>query len=207
MPLYDATLPIREGMLIFPGDPPFQMTPFFSRGDGDPINLALVSMGTHLGTHVDAPAHYLDGGATVDEVPLEVLVGPGLILDMTGRPFVDRGALEDSDLNNHVRVLLKTDNGPKLSSAEFHTDYVYLTEDAADFLVERKALLVGIDYLSIEAYDNPDAPVHRTLLSAGVLLVEGLNMVEIPAGPCEIYCLPLRIAGADGAPARVLIRA
>jgi arylformamidase len=207
MPLYDATLPIRQGMLTFPGDPPFRMSPFFSRTQGDPFNLSLVSMGTHMGTHVDAPAHYLDGGATVDQIPLDVLIGPGVILDMTGRSFVDRRALEESNLDNHVRVLLKTDNGPKLSNSEFHTDFIQLTEDAAHLLVERKVLLVGIDYLSIEGYENPTAPVHRALLSSGVLVVEGLNLVQIPAGPCEIYCMPLKIAGADGAPARVLILA
>ena len=206
MPLYDATLPIREGMLTFPGDPPFKMQPFFQRAKGDPFDLALLSMGTHLGTHVDPPAHYLDGGATVDQVTLETMIGPGIVLDMTGRAAVDRRALEKSPLDGHIRVLLKTDNSPRLFDSTFRTDYVHLTEDGAAYLLERKVCLIGTDYLSIERYKAPGAPVHHRLLSAGVLVVEGVNLLEVPAGPCEIYCLPLSIVGADGSPARVIIR-
>ncbi len=206
MTLYDATLPIREGMITFPGDPPFSMKPLCLRQKGDSFNLAVLSMGTHLGTHVDPPAHYLDGAATVDQIPLDVLVGPGVILDMTGRKEVDRRALETSALENHVRVLMKTDNSAKLFDPEFTEDYTHLTEDAAAYLVELGVQLIGTDYLSIERYDSPGAPVHLTLLKAGVLVVEGLYLADIPPGPCEIYCLPLRLQGADGAPARVLIR-
>ncbi len=206
MALYDATMPIRHGMVTFPGDPSFKMEPFFQRAKGDPFNLALMSMGTHLGTHVDPPAHYLDSGATVDRIPLETLVGPGVVLDMTDRECVDRQALEASELGDHVRVLLKTDNSPRLHESTFHENYVYLTEDGAEYLVERSVCLVGNDYLSIEKYMNPGAPVHLTLLKAGILIVEGVNLVDVPPGPCEVFCLPLRIKGADGAPARVLIR-
>jgi arylformamidase len=206
MPLYDATLVIREGMLTFPGDPPFRMEPLRSRKNGDPFDLALMSMGTHLGTHVDPPAHYLDGGATVDRIPLETMMGPGIVLDMRGKNAIDRRALEDSDLKDQTRLLFRTDNGPKLLLPEFREDYVHVTEDAAQFLVERNVRLVGIDYLSIERYGNPGNPVHRTLLKAGILVVEGVYLEQIPPGPCEIYCLPLRIHGADGSPARVIIK-
>lgn len=206
MMLYDASLPIRKGMVTFPGDPPFEMKPFFERQKGDPFDLALLSLGTHIGTHVDPPAHYLDGGATVDQVPLETLVGPGIVLDMRGRREIDQKALEESPMGDHKRVLFKTDNGPLLLEDEFHEDYVHLTESGASFLVERGACLVGIDYLSIERYRNPGAPVHRTLLNAEILVVEGVNLIEVPPGDYEIFCLPLRIEGADGAPARVLLR-
>lgn len=206
MPLYDASVPIRPGMVTFPGDPLFKIEPFFQRHKGDPFDLALMSMGTHLGTHVDPPAHYLDGGSTVDRIPLEILVGPGVVLDMTGTAAVDRQALETSEMGEHRRVLLKTDNAPRLLESAFHEDYVHLTEDGAEYLVESGVGMVGIDYLSIERYNNPGAPVHRTLLRAGVLIVEGIHLLHVPPGPCEVYCLPLRIEGADGAPARVLIR-
>ena len=206
MKLYDASIPIRKGMVTFPGDPPFRMEPCFQREKGDPFDLALISMGTHLGTHVDPPAHYLDGGATVDEIPLNTLVGPGIVLDMRGVSQIDRHSLEDTPLGDHVRVLLKTDNGSLLLDPSFHEDYVHLTEDGASYLVEKGVSLVGIDYLSIERYQNPDAPVHRALLQAGVLIVEGVHLLEIPPGPYEIFCLPICIKGADGAPARVLLR-
>ncbi|MDQ7783098.1 MAG: cyclase family protein [Desulfomonilaceae bacterium] len=206
MPLFDATLPIRRGMLTFPGDPPFETEPVVQRRTGGEFNLARISMGTHLGTHVDPPAHYLEGGATADLIPLDHLVGPGIVLDMTGRTQVDRGALENSALGNHVRVLFKTDNSPRLLESEFHEDYVHLTEDGAAYLIDRGILMVGNDYLSIERYGNPGAPVHMALLKAGVLIVEGVHLLHVPVGPCEIFCLPLRIQGADGAPARVVIR-
>lgn len=205
MTLYDATLPLRSNMVTFPGDPPFEMTPFFQRGKGDRFNLCLVSMGTHLGTHVDPPAHYLDEGSTVDQIPLEVFVGPGIVLDMRGKRSIDRADLEEHPIGEYPRVLFKTDNGPKLLQTEFDENYVHLTRDGALYLVECGVRLVGIDYLSIEAYHNTNAPVHTILLESGVLVVEGVNLLEVPAGPCVIYCLPLRIEGGDGAPARVLV--
>jgi arylformamidase len=205
MTLYDATLLIHEGMLTFPGDPPFSMETVFERRKGDPFNLALMKVGTHLGTHVDPPAHYVEGGATVDAIPPEVMVGPGVILDMKSRPCVDRQALAESWTEDYRRVLLKTDNSPKLLKQDFDEDFVALTQDGAEFLVERGVKLVGIDYLSIEKYMTPGAPVHHILISAGVLIVEGLYLADIPAGPCQIYCLPMKIKGGDGAPARILI--
>jgi arylformamidase len=206
MKLYDATLPIQEGMVTFPGDPPFQIKPFFQRHKGDPFDLALMSIGTHLGTHVDPPAHYLDGGSTVDEIPLEILVGPGVVLDMRGKSLIDRQALEEAPLEDHVRVLFKTDNGPRLLQSSFHEDFVHLTEDGARYLVEKNVCLVGNDYLSIERYQNPGAPVHHILLEAGALVVEAVNLMEVPPGAYEIFCLPIKIKGADGAPARILLR-
>jgi arylformamidase len=206
MQLYDATLPLQEGMVTFPGDPPFQIKPFFQRHKGDPFDLALMSVGTHLGTHVDPPAHYLDGGATVDEIPLEILVGPGVVLDMRGKSQIDRQDLEQAPLEDHVRVLFKTDNGPRLLQSSFHEDFVHLTEDGARYLIENNVCLVGNDYLSIERYKNPGAPVHHILLEAGALVVEAVNLLEVPPGAYEIFCLPIKIKGADGAPARILLR-
>ena len=206
MELYDATLSIHKGMVTFPGDPPFEMQPCFQRSKGDPFDLALLSMGTHLGTHVDPPAHYLDGGTTVDEIPLEALIGPGVVLDMRGKSHIDRQALEEAPIENHKRVLLKTDNGHLLLEPSFRKDYIYITEDGARYLVERKLCLVGIDYLSIARYNNPGAPVHRTLMESGVVIVEGAHLLEVPAGAYEIFCLPLPVKGADGAPARLILR-
>jgi arylformamidase len=205
MPLYEATLPIHEGMLTFPGDPQFSLRPVSKICSGDPYSLSLMSIPTHAGTHVDPPAHYLDNGGTVDQIPLSVLVGLGIVLDMRGVKTIGRRELEMSALGNHRRALFKTDNGPRLRESVFREDYVHVTLEGADFLIERGILLVGIDYLSIEKYDAPDASVHKKLLGAGVLIVEGLNLVDIPAGPCKIYCLPLLLKGGDGAPARVLI--
>lgn len=206
MQLYDATLPIREGMVTFPGDPPFKIEPFFQKSKGDPFNLARMSLATHVGTHVDPPAHYLDGGRPVDEIPLTTLVGPAVVLDMRGRAQIDRAALQAVPLGDHKRVLFKTDNGPRLLEPGFHENFVHLTEDGARYLVERSVRLVGNDYLSIERFKNPGAPVHHILLEAGVLVVEGVHLLDVPPGAYEIFCLPLKIEGADGAPARILLR-
>jgi arylformamidase len=205
MPLYDATITLHEGMLLYPGDPPFKLQSRYRLADGGPFNLCEISMATQTGTHVDPPAHYFDRGAGVDQIPLSAMVGLGIVLDMRGRPYVDRKALADSPLDGQRRVLLKTDNSQRLQQTEFAADYVYLTEDGATFLVEKGVKLIGIDYLSIEKYQSSGAPVHRTLLTAGVLIVEGINLVDVPPGPCKIYCLPLKIKDGDGSPARVLI--
>jgi arylformamidase len=206
MVLYDVTVPLRTGIVTFPGDPSFSMSPYFERKKGDPFDLALLSMGTHIGTHVDPPAHYLDGGATVDQIPLDTLIGEAFILDMRGRKTIDANDIDKSFPPDARRVLFKTDNGPLLFKNEFHEDYVSLTEKGARFLAEKGVCLVGTDYLSIERYKNSGAPVHKTLLKTGALIVEGLNLMDIPAGRYEIFCLPLLIQGADGAPARVILR-
>lgn len=205
MALYDVTVPLRIGMVIFPGDPPFGLSPYFQRKKGDPFDLSLLEMGTHLGTHVDPPAHYLDGGATVDQVPLDILVGEAFVLDMRGRKAIDADALKESLPPDARRVLFKTDNGPLLLKSEFREDYVSLTENGARFLADRKVCLVGTDYLSIERYKNPGAPVHKILLQNGALIVESLSLMDVPAGRYEIFCLPLLIQDADGAPARVIL--
>jgi len=205
MKLYDATLTLKRAMLTFPGDPSFEMKPLVQRDLGHPFNLSLICMGTHQGTHVDPPAHFIDGGAHVDEISLEALVGPGIVLDMSGKRFIDRPDLEGSPIGEHVRILMKTDNGPRLLESEFDENYVYLTQDAALYLVERGVRLVGIDYLSVDGYNDETCQVHKILLQSGVVVLECVNLMEIPAGPCKIYCLPLKIEGGDGAPARVLV--
>ena len=205
MPLYDVTMPLHAKMLTYPGDPSFTMEQVASLARGDRFNLSRITMATHTGTHCDPPLHYLDGRAGIDEIPLEILVGPGIILDTRGRKEIDRGTLESSELGDHSRVFFKTDSGPKLVERVYSPDHVALTEDAAAYLVHRGIQLVGIDYLAIEGFANPLAPVHKTLLAAGALIVEGLVLVDVPPGPCRIYCLPLKIAGGDGAPARVLV--
>lgn len=205
MTFYDVTLPLREGMMFFPGDPPFTMSPVFRTSRGDVFNLSALTMCTHTGTHVDPPAHYLDGAPTVDLIAPEVLIGPGTVLDLRGKTRIDRKALESFGRFDCTRVLFKTDNGPKLLEPDFQEDYVHLTEDGAAFLIDRGVRMVGMDYLSVERFHSPGAPVHRALLGAGVLVVEGLDLREVPPGHCKVYCLPLRILGGDGAPARVIL--
>ena len=205
MKIYDVTLPLKKGMTCFPGDPEFEMSPYFSREKGDPFNLCELRLCTHTGTHIDPPAHYIDGGITVDKIPLDNLIGSCLIMDLRGIKEINRKILAKKGLLAHERILLKTDNGPLLSRNQFFDNYVYLTEDGAEFLVQNSVKLVGIDYMSIEKYMNPGAPVHNILMDAGIVIVEGLNLLNVPPGEYEIICLPLLIEGADGAPARVVL--
>jgi arylformamidase len=206
MKLYDATLPIHEKMVVFPGDPPFKKEPVSQIQTGDDCNLSRITMGTHLGTHVDPPAHFFANGATVEQIALETLVGPGAVVDLRGCSQIDRHALENASVAGYTRVLMKTDNGPRLLDSAFHQDYVHLTEDGARYLVESEVCLVGIDYLTIDHPSNPGSPVHHLLLEAGILVAEGVHLLDIPPGEYEIFCLPLKIKGADGAPARILLR-
>lgn len=206
MKLYDATLAIHEKMVVFPGDPPFESEPVCRIQTGADYNLTRISMGTHLGTHVDPPAHFIEKGTTADQIALETLVGPGVVADLRGCTQIDRRALEKAAIAGYKRVLLKTDNGPLLLESPLHPDTVHLTGDGARYLVENRVRLVGIDALSIEHHENPGSPVHHLLLEAGVLVVESVHLLEIPPGEYEIFCLPLKIKGGDGAPARVLLR-
>jgi len=191
--------------LSFPGDPAFSIESVFSQEQGDKFNLSLLSMTTHTGTHVDAPAHYLDGGASIDSMPLNVMIGPGVVLDMRGIGAIDRRVLKESALADEKRVFFKTDNSVKLREPSFCNDYTYITDDGARLLIERGVRLVGIDYLSVDRNDDETVPVHKLLLSSGAYIVEGLDLLDAPVGPCRIYCLPLKIEGGDGAPASVLI--
>jgi arylformamidase len=133
-------------------------------------------------------------------------VGPGVVADLRGCTQIDRRALEQAAVADYKRVLLKTDNGPLLLASSYQAAGVYLTEDGARYLVDSGVRLVGIDSLSIEHPESKGSPVHHLLLEAGVLVVEGARLVDIPAGEYEIFCLPLKIKGADGAPARILLR-
>ncbi len=205
MAIFDVSLTLKKGMLTYPGDPYFSIEHGFSIKNGDGFNLSLLSLTTHTGTHIDAPAHYLDGGSTIELAPLDVLIGPGVVLDMRGVDIIDRGVLENSALTDEKRVFFKTDNSLKIKEPEIHHNYTYIEDSGAGLLIERGVKLAGIDYLSVDRIDDEDAPAHRILLSSGAFIVEGLDLLDAPVGACQIYCLPLKIEGGDGAPARVLI--
>lgn len=181
-------------MAVWPGDPPVVVEPVSRIEAGDIAAVSRLGLGTHTGTHVDPPAHFLAGGATVDELPLDVLVGPAVVVDLTGGGPVDAARLAASDVpEGTVRLLLKTSAAQGL-----------LTPEGAAWLVERGVQLVGVDTLSIEPASE-DYPVHRLLLGAAVILVEGLDLTGAAPGRYQLVCLPLRIAGGDGAPARAVL--
>lgn len=204
---HDVTLPIADGMTVWPGDPPVSVRPLRALGSGDPCNVAALRLGSHSGTHVDAPVHYLSGGGTVDALPLDVLLGPCRVVEFDVASFIDRGDLEGLGCAAGERLLFKTRNSAHLAggSGRFSSDYVSLTIAAAAFLAECGIALVGIDYLSIEAFAAAQHPVHRMLLGHNIVILEGLDLSAIAPGRYQLICLPLRLEGGDGAPARVLL--
>lgn len=199
--IIDISLAVGPDTPVWPGDPPVVVEPVARLEAGDPAGVSRLVLGTHTGTHVDPPAHFVPGGVTVDALPLDVLVGPAMVADLTVAGPVDARRLESLALPPATtRLLLKT--RPPAGSGPIATGAV--TADGARWLVERGMRLVGADTLSIEP-DTTDYPVHRTLLSAGVVIVEGLVLANVEPGAYQLVCLPLRITGGDGAPARAVL--
>ena len=204
--LIDVTLPLSSALRSFPGDPPFRLEPYHRMADGAPFNVAQLTTGTHAGTHVDAPAHFVRGGATVDQLPLEILLGKARVVDVPAVDTIGRQDLEKADLRDDIRVLIKTRMSSQPKGAPRHEESVSLSEDAATYLVQAGIKLVGFDDLSIDARDSSDFKAHQVLLGAGVIVVEGLDLAQVEPGDYDMTCLPLRLVAAEGAPARVVLR-
>jgi arylformamidase len=204
--IYDVTVPLSKDVPTFPGDPRFEMDFAHRIEEGKPYNVAYLKLGAHAGTHVDAPFHFLRNGRTVDQLPLEVLMGRARVVEIASRALISRGDVEAADLAGATRVLFKTRNSGTLLRPEFREDFVALAPEAAAWLVKAGMTLVGVDYLSVEKFGSEDFAAHHALLGAGVVIVEGLDLSEVPPGDYDLTCLPLRIVGADGSPARVVLR-
>ena len=204
--LYDVSVPVRTGGLIYPGNPEILIEAQQAISKGAGANVSRISFGSHTGTHVDAAKHFFDDGQTVDDIPLERLAGPAILIAVdAGSPSVTAEELRRHDIGSHTRVLVRTRNSSLLSDPEFHRDYVFLAPDGAEYLVEKGVALVGVDYLSIEQFRSGHHRTHRTLLEQNVVIVEGLDLSAPPPGEYDFYCLPLKLEGLDGAPARAIL--
>lgn len=207
MKIYDLTVTIHNGMPVWPGHPAVELERINDMAAGAHSNVSRLSLAVHTGTHVDAPVHFLAGGNGVERLALEVLVGPAYVIELPDSINVVTAAeLQAAAIPAGVeRVLLKTRNSAGWKTAtEFNPAYVGLSDDGAEYLVERGVRLVGIDYLSIAPYKQ-SRPTHETLLNAGVVILEGLDLSGIAPGNYTLVCLPLKLAGSDGAPARVVL--
>ena len=208
MQIYDISVEINPSLPIWPGDPPFDLERVSKIEDGANANVSRVTMGVHTGTHIDAPFHFLREGSTVERVALEKLVGPAQVISVPEEAeVIDSGVLERLSLaEGATRLLLKTRNSRFWEEPQsvFHTDFVGVSADGAEYLVARGVQLVGIDYLSIAPYKK-SRPTHEILLRNGTVIVEGLNLSAVPAGEYNLYCMPLKLAGSDGGPARVIL--
>lgn len=206
MAIYDVSVPLHPAIPTYDAEPGPALTFHSLIKDGKSANVSALSLGSHTGTHVDAPHHFIDGAATVEAMRPQDLVGPAYVAAFGEGRHIGAADLEAMSLPQGTkRLLLKTPNANFWDDAEFHTDFVGLADDAGPWLVERGYVLVGIDYLSIEQYHSPTHAVHHTLLGAGVVIVEGLDLRTVKPGPYTMVCAPLRVVGADGAPARVFL--
>ena len=202
---FDISMAIENGMISWPSDGPVTVELVRSMDDGERLNQSRLDMSAHTGTHIDAPVHFIRGGTGVDMWPLELLIGPAVVAHLHGIQAISAGDLEKIDIPPGTgRLLLKTDNSDRLGQREFYKDFSFLTLDGAEHLIDRGVQVVGIDYLSVARYGSGEA-VHQALLGAGIVIIEGLDLREVPAGIYNMTALPLKISGCDGAPARVVL--
>ncbi|WPX09346.1 cyclase family protein [Anaerocellum danielii] len=206
MRIIDVSIPISNSMVYFPGDPKPQISRVYSIEKGEVANVSKLILSSHTGTHIDAPAHFIKDGKTVDQIPLEYLIGEVKVFDVCEDDKLTREFLESRDIELEDRIFFKTKNSLYLNNnSKFHEKYVYLSLDAAQFLIERKVKVVGIDYLSIEEFGSSDFAVHKLLLSNNVVIIEGLDLSQVCRGKYRYVALPLKLKDCDGAPARVVL--
>jgi arylformamidase len=206
MTIWDISLPISGALPTYLGDPSFKIRLVQRIDQGDVSDVSLVTMSAHIGTHVDAPSHLVRGGKTIDELSLNTLIGPSVVIDYRGNEAISRTFLENCpEVVKAERVLFRTRNSELWNTSTFATHYVGLAIDGARWLIDNGTKLIGIDYLSIDPPGNQDLPVHQALLSSGVVILEGLNLGRIRPGSYLLLCLPLNLLGGEGAPARAIL--
>ncbi len=207
MQLIDISVGVSPDLPVWPGDPAIELTPLASMDEGDEANVTKLSAGVHVGTHVDAPRHFIAGGRGVDELPLDVLIGRALVVELPAADVISEEALDGAGIPEGIdRLLFKTRNSNLWATSPdvFRKDFVAVDEGGAAWLVDHGVRLVGVDYLSVAPWGKA-VPTHQRLLGADVVIVEGLNLSAAEPGSYQLYCLPVKLLGCDGAPARALL--
>jgi arylformamidase len=203
----DVSVNLKEGMARWPDYPEVRIEKKLDIDRGDICNVSVLSMGSHTGTHMDAPRHFVKNGKTIDEMPFEAAIGRARVIAIRDPESIKTKELERHGIRAGERLLFKTRNSPRCWKTDvFVEDFVYLSEEAAGYLVQKRVRTVGIDYLSVGGYKADGARIHLALLRAGVWVIEGLNLTGVKPGVYQLVCLPLRIFPGDGAPARAVIR-
>ncbi len=204
----DISVPLRSGMVHWPDNPPVKIERMLDIDRGDVANVSTISLGSHTGTHMDAPIHFVRDGEGMDKMPLEATIGPARVIEVQDPESVKPEDLVEHELGRGERVLLKTRNSSSSWwTRDFIEDFVYVSRESASYLAERGVRTVGVDYLSVGGYFRDGAETHQALLGAGIWVIEGLNLSQVDPGEYDLLCLPLKIEGGDGAPARALLRA
>ena len=199
--LFDVSVPVDERLPTWPGDPTFSRRLASAIADGAEANVSELRCGVHTGTHIDAPNHFIDGAGGIETIDLDALVGPAIVADVGAAETIDEAVLAGIDLDGVERILFRTGNGRLWEQDGFASEFVATTPAGAQVLVDRGVRLVGVDYLSVG-----DAETHRILLGARIVCLEGLDLRAVPPGGYDIFCGPIKLAGSDGAPARVILR-
>jgi arylformamidase len=207
----DVTVPLREGMAIWPGDIKIQIERRKSMERGDGANNSAIHFGVHTGTHMDAPRHFIAKGKSIDQLPLDTSVGPARVIEIKDKVSIKAEELKQYNIKRGERILFKTVNSPRCWQTDnFVNDFVFITRDAAQFLVDAGVILVGVDYLSVGSPLDPEKTMrpdtHQILLGAGLWLIEGMNLTEVKAGNYNLICLPLKLVDTEGSPVRVILQ-
>ena len=203
----DLSVSVHNGMVHWPGDPEFHIDRIKDHAAGDDLVLSHMDLGVHTGTHMDAPLHFVPGGETIDHMPLDATVGEARVIDIDDPESVKLAELERAGIEEGERILLKTANSDNVwDTDEFQKSFVYISREAAEYLASKRIKSVGVDYLSVGGFYKDGLETHRALLSAGIWVIEGLNLTPLHAGKWELICLPLRLTGAEAAPARAIAR-
>jgi arylformamidase len=203
----DISVPLRNGMVTWPGDAKFERTSTLQMAQGDPCNLSQISTTAHIGTHMDAPRHFLADGTGIETMPIAATMGRVRVIEIADPEVIRTSELEPHHLAKGERILFKTKNSRDCwKTDQFQEKYVYIQPETARYLAERGIQTVGVDYLSVGGFKSGGPETHRVLLGAGIWIIEGLNLEHVEAGEYELFCLPLRIIGGDGAPARAVLR-
>jgi arylformamidase len=203
----DVSIPLRNGMVHWPGDAPFSRLQTLHIANGDACNLSQISTSAHIGTHMDAPRHFLADGKGIETMPIAATIGPARVIEIQNPDRIPIHELEPHHLAKGERVLFKTANSANHWKVhEFQEKFVYIPQDTAHYLAKCEVQTVGVDYLSVGGYEIDSAETHRALLGAGIWIIEGLNLEHVEPGDYELICLPLKIVGSDGAPARAVLR-
>src|SRR5437016_3415623 len=206
--IHDVTVPITDSMPVWPGDPQVRLSPkaHLARDKSHTVRLTAIEMGSHTGTHIDAPFHMIEGGKKLNEFPLDTLTGKATVFEVPGVRSLARADLEQLNWSGAPeRVLFKTENSRHWQDQKFYEEFVYLEPDGAEFLAGHGVRLVGIDYLSIDKYKSDSHPSHFVLLKKNIVILEGLNLSAVPAGEYTLVALPLNLQDVDGAPTRVIL--
>lgn len=202
----DISVPLRTGMVHYPGDPPLTIERVKDIRRGDPATVSFVSMGVHSGTHIDAPLHFSEKGESIEKIPFAAIIGAARVIAIEDGESIKADDLNKYKIAPQEIILFKTRNSEHWKDGRFFKDYVYLSTPAARHLVDRGVTTVGVDYLSVGGFARNEEEVHQILLGASVWVVEGLNLSGLQSGIYEFVCLPLRIEGGEAAPARAVVR-